>query len=303
MRKGEISSATDSSLSAVIPIHQLSIRMSSLVEILKSAKGLNIEIILVLDSASKTETTQLQNELRKFDGADIKIVRGVFGSAGFARNAGLQVCKSKWIAFWDSDDIPYPAQYLRALENVDTRSIDLIVGAIQEKRINPTESPRVYLPSLSPKEIAMYPGFTRFLYKSEYIQGMQFKSYRMGEDICFLSDVLSQQPRIKVINDLLYEYQVGRSFQSTQFQENFKDLLNVVNHLMDNSRIHFLSFDLNRQLALRNFAGYLKHNKKFLNKHFLFTSLRLFELLMRKFRIQLSQSSPKNKPDKGNSYA
>ena len=303
MGKRELSSACDTPLSVIIPVHQLSIRMTSLVKILDSAIGLNIEIVLVVDSASSSETLQLQNEVRKFDGADIKIVHGIFGSAGYARNAGLKVCKCKWITFWDSDDIPNPSKYLRVLENEDVWSYDLLVGAIQETRMNSEETPRIHFPTSAARTIAKYPGFTRFLYRSDYIQELQFKSHKMGEDICFLSDVLSKQPRTKYLNELLYEYQVGRSFQTTQLQGNFKDLLKVVNHLIENSRKYPFSYDLNQQFALRTYAGYLKHNRNFLNAQFLWTSFSLLGLLLRKIRIRAFVSTPTSKAAEGDVHA
>jgi glycosyltransferase involved in cell wall biosynthesis len=49
---------------------------------------------------------------------EVRVVRGHFGSAGAARNAGWRIASHAWVAFLDADDIWYPEKLAEAAEAI-----------------------------------------------------------------------------------------------------------------------------------------------------------------------------------------
>lgn len=97
--------------SAVIPARDA---LPHLLEAVDSALGQSLppaEIIVVDDASRDGSGDAVESRSRAAAaarGIALRVVRGSFGSAGAARNAGCRAATSPWVAFLDADDLWFP---------------------------------------------------------------------------------------------------------------------------------------------------------------------------------------------------
>ena len=72
------------------------------------------EIVVVDDGSSDGSGDAVERRLRE----RVRVVRGSFGSAGAARNAGWRAARGEWIAFLDADDVWLPEKLAVAAERL-----------------------------------------------------------------------------------------------------------------------------------------------------------------------------------------
>jgi len=99
--------ASDFQVAAVIPARDA---MPDVLDAVQSAldQSLGVSEIVVVDDGSRDGTGEAV-ERRFADRADVvRVVRGRFGSAAAARNAGWRAAEAPWIAFLDADDLWFP---------------------------------------------------------------------------------------------------------------------------------------------------------------------------------------------------
>ena len=76
----------------------------------------DFEIILVDDEKS---TDDLASVVAQFEGVNIRLIDGFRGTAGAARNGGVNVARGKYVAFLDSDDEFLPNKLERCLARLE----------------------------------------------------------------------------------------------------------------------------------------------------------------------------------------
>lgn len=90
--------------SVVIPAHD---GLPDLIDAVESALAQTLpamEIVVVDDASGDGSGDAVEARF----GARVRVVRGRFGSAGAARNAGWRAARGAWIAFLDADDLWFP---------------------------------------------------------------------------------------------------------------------------------------------------------------------------------------------------
>ena len=97
-------------LSIIVPVTKMHGRLDNFKKMVEDISNLSIQLIVVHDIDDDKTGRELQIILK--NNANIKLIEGKYGSAGGARNAGLELVDSEWIGFWDSDDKPQVKQYL-----------------------------------------------------------------------------------------------------------------------------------------------------------------------------------------------
>ncbi len=104
-------------LAAVIPSHD---GMPFVLDAVRSAleQQQPPDEVIVVDDDSADGTAQA---LERTFGSAVTLVRGRFGSAGAARNAGWRAARSPWIGFLDADDLWFPEKTAVAAEALDGR--------------------------------------------------------------------------------------------------------------------------------------------------------------------------------------
>ena len=76
----------------------------------------NLEVVVILDEFSQQVSPGFLTKIDACKSPSLLVLRGQFGSPGLARNHGLDKVSGRWIAFWDSDDLPNPSSFIEMIE-------------------------------------------------------------------------------------------------------------------------------------------------------------------------------------------
>jgi len=104
-------------VSAVIPTHDAYPMVVDAVDSVL-AQTLSAAEVVVVDDGSRDATAEILAE-RYADRPEVRVVRGTFGSAAAARNAGWRAARSPWIGFLDADDVWFPEKLATTAATLD----------------------------------------------------------------------------------------------------------------------------------------------------------------------------------------
>ena len=93
---------------------------------LEGANNNGINIVLIHDYSESKKTVIVEEIFKKYCGNKDTLISGQFGSAAVARNEGLKVCKTKWVCFWDSDDVVHAEKFNELMLNANLENCDII---------------------------------------------------------------------------------------------------------------------------------------------------------------------------------
>lgn len=243
-------------ITAVIPIHNSEGKTAKLRESIKQAS--DIHFVLVFDSCDDGTLREFGAILENIEKLNVNAIYGEFGSPGVARNAGLQMVNSEWVVFWDSDDCPEPKVLVECIKSLDNNRIDMVVtqyskfGYLSQELLGRTSDTR------HKYQLAVNPGIWRIAFSTRFIKDVRFPRFRMGEDQCFLAEMLSKGPNL-IFNSLAtYTYTVGSPGQLTQDPQAKLEL----NHALKFTIRKFLKTKHNRLvlglMASRQIISFLK---------------------------------------------
>jgi glycosyltransferase involved in cell wall biosynthesis len=239
----------EGNLEVIVPVHNISNRRANLSKLLSMDPRIKIDFIVVSDSTNSDDHSEVSGIVKGSLNPKTKVVRGNFGSPGLARNAGLSVATSRWVAFLDSDDeIDLNALEL-LISNAECKSAQLAIGGItfasqkSQKRMNYYLNDRISVLA----NLALTPAFTRMVFQRHLISKTFFLDFRMAEDQCFVFDVLAQNPRIHFEEIYFYTYLLGGVGQTTINRSALLELPMAISYI--NSRIKRSTPDL-RQMAV-----------------------------------------------------
>jgi glycosyltransferase involved in cell wall biosynthesis len=205
-------------LTVVIPIGHLDHDTENILRIVVEASTFGIKLILVLDKQTENSQKQFSGKIEQYGLSNFEIVSGSWGNPGGARNFGITLCQSKWIAFWDSDDIPNLSGIVQLMDEMHNSKCDLGIGIFSQYRKGRPYSEITHEEqdlSLDHKILAN-PGLWRFVFKREFIYGISFPESTCSEDILFLQRTLSREPKIYTSNHHIYTYVQGGLNQITK---------------------------------------------------------------------------------------
>jgi hypothetical protein len=194
-------------ISAIVPIHNWSSVSDNISELLKQKEIVFFKVIFILDSCDPEAEIELKRLLISTNNVSYIVLIRNFSSAAKSRNEGLEIVKTEWLCFWDSDDLPNLRGFLDMYSHVSNSDIDLAVGQIRTIYIREGEEvKRKLTKTQSLFMLAMDLGFTRILYRSLFIKNLFFLNYKSGEDVIFLAKLISRKPKIFFSNVLVYRY-------------------------------------------------------------------------------------------------
>jgi glycosyltransferase involved in cell wall biosynthesis len=218
-------------LSVIIPVSVKASNYQNLIQWLESQDFTMVDVIVVLDEANasierKTEASNL------FLAFGINVISGDFGSPGLARNAGISVSVSDWIAFWDADDLPFIGNFLHMVKGANLKGLDVCVGGYILKNIKRGSTEYHELPQVDhteklPTLLGKDPGIWRFAFRKAVIQ-KEFTSIKMGEDQLFLLENNVLDRKIYVEHSFVYCYFYGGEAQATSDKSLIKDLKTAI---------------------------------------------------------------------------
>jgi glycosyltransferase involved in cell wall biosynthesis len=235
-------------LSIIVPVTKMHGRLDNFKKMVEDISNLSIQLIVVHDIADDKTGRELQIILE--NNASIKLIEGKYGSAGDARNAGLELADSEWIGFWDSDDKPEVKQYLDLVAKIKGEQnlvgygnflkISTIPNKLQKSKNSVNAKGAIN--SIKPFK---NPGIWRWIFANEALKNTRFPNLKLGEDVCFLFSTLQKVDKITTSNQVIYKYFVDDPLQSTELWKNDTRVFLVIKFMKEN----FISNQKNQNIA------------------------------------------------------
>lgn len=296
-----LSESIDSALTIVVPVHNVSGRLSHLSSWLDQAQEFNVKVILVHDKSDDATGAELEALVRDKKCQNFSILNAEVRSPGLARNTGLLEVETKWFSFADADDIVHISALITLLKETKATGSDLGIGAYFSVDVKSGSECLITPPKNNDEALAMHVaqtmGLWRFIFLSEQFKEVRFTSHRMGEDFAFANIVLNQSVRIHTSSEIVYRYFHGGELNLTSNKSIMNEMLEVIEvikgfessskigYLFSKFAVHKLSMSVLKNLPIREAL-----TKKFI----LFINLILHPILLRKllFSKQVESANP-----------
>jgi glycosyltransferase involved in cell wall biosynthesis len=261
-------------LSVIVPVTKMHGRLDNFKKMVEDISHHSIQLIVVHDIGDNKTGHELQMILE--NNTNTKLIEGNYGSAGDARNAGLELADADWIGFWDSDDKPEVKQCLDLLAKI--KKEQNLVGYGNFSKISTTSNKLQKSNdslntegAINSMKLFKNPGIWRWIFASEVLKNTRFPNLKLGEDVCFLFSTLQKVEKITTSNQVIYKYYVGDPLQSTELWKNDTRIFLVIKFMNEN----FISNQKNQNIAF----GLLVNQ--------FYSSLKLDKLLYKAISIKL----------------
>jgi len=218
-------------LTAIVPVSDMAGRLQNLENWLISITDLELKVIVVHDFRDEHTLNELRVIIGNLMPGKIDLHSGFFGSPGAARNFGLDLASSKYICFWDSDDLPQPKTVCDILSK-QRGDFDVLVGQFCILGSSSMEKMKGLSKDQTILDIAIKPGMWRMIFLREFVSAQRFKSMKMGEDQLFLAELFKRNPRLVFTEEHFYDYVVGRIGQLTSNSKSKLELITTYNALL-----------------------------------------------------------------------
>lgn len=207
-------------LTVIVPITKMSGRFNELKTWITASVDLPLQIVFIHDVQDSLTGVELHELISGCPGAHIQIIEGTYGSPGVARNQGLKLAISPWVAFWDADDLPRPDSVLSSICQSQAET-EVIIGNFIS-RFGEVLLENHHLGQL--ENVAFNPALWRMTFRSSILKEINFSSCLMGEDQIFLIDLNLSSRNIHFSNEIFYEYFQGHPMQLTMNQKSVNEV-------------------------------------------------------------------------------
>ena len=287
-------------LSIIIPAYNIGKYLSKTIDSILKQVNINYEMIIV-DDGSTDNTRLICNDYER--NPKIKIVYQKNCGVSAARNKGMLLANGDYILFVDGDDWLEPNSLEIILNKIEKN--DMLIFGFYEKYMKRdykkivSDKDNIINNSLAIKNVInnKYGGYIfNKVFKRDIIVKNKLKfreNIHMCEDMIFVLEYLQCSSRIKVINNILYNYRMRKS--SAVWQKNEKyltifDSYQIMNDILKNESIanDYINFKiLNSYLLLnKNQKSYIEKKYKY-NKKTLFKIVKLSKLISDKDKKKL----------------
>lgn len=206
-------------LSIIVPVYRVEKYLRKCVDSILSQTFKDFELILV-DDGSPDSCGKICDEYAMLD-SRIRVIHQANKGLSAARNAGLDICKGKFIAFVDSDDYIEPNMYEILIRNIIKHNTDIAVCGIKnyfdnKPQNNETESCESFKEMVLTKEQCFDMIFSKNdiitvvawnkVYRREVFSNIRYPEGQIYEDIYVIVDILSQCNAVFVTAAKLYNY-------------------------------------------------------------------------------------------------
>jgi hypothetical protein len=221
-------------LSIVVTIYRPSRGLQNLKSWIFDESLSSYQVIVIHDKSDNESIDELVDSL---DGkSNFVFIEDFFGSPGRSRNAGIENASGMWITFWDFDDLPRLIQFNEFIRVLTKGTSTVGIGSFE---VVNTSDRKLISRKVFPSEVVseclpltfINPGLWRWVFRSEAVGEMRFKSHAMGEDQLFLAEIQAHNHEIAISQSVIYSYFVGDSLQQTAIQENYIDVIQVIHAL------------------------------------------------------------------------
>ena len=204
-----------SKVSIIVPVHNTEKYLENTVRSLLAQTLKDIEIILV-ENGSTDGSLALCHEVAKTD-ERIKVMHLDKGDLSYARNNGLTLATSEYVAFVDSDDTVKPEMYETLLGIAQEHDLDLVYSNIMKVYDNRppkyiyTEDEKVLV--MTPKEM-LIKNFTHkinvnactMIARKSLFDNLKFPEDMYFEDRAFTFRLINATNKVGYINEAFYHY-------------------------------------------------------------------------------------------------
>jgi len=189
--------------------------------------------VYIIDDGSNEETKLfLDNYVNDKDNFIVKHI--INGGVSNARNTGIEISNSKYIAFVDSDDKVEKNFLKEAFDLIEDNNLDLIIGGYHEIKDDEIIRTRLSLPGLHVYEGESINNFLKKLlsgktndnnkeindcpvgriynrlFKRDSINSLRFNTnVHMSEDTLFMIDYTQMVKRIGIVDKVWYNYYIN----------------------------------------------------------------------------------------------
>lgn len=226
---------SNSQLTVVVPVHNMSGRLANLSTWLEEAGDLNVKVILVHDVSCDSTDTELKELVAVKNKSHISTFQVRVKSPGLARNAGLEAIDTPWFSFADSDDIVNVSSLLKLLQVTKSSGSEMGIGAYISNDVKRGTSRLITPPLTDEISLALHLtqslGLWRFLFSTEQFAKIRFTKHRMGEDYLFVNAALSLANKIKTSPEVVYTYFHGGSWNLTSDKSVSSEMFGVIDIL------------------------------------------------------------------------
>ena len=204
-----------SKVSIIVPVHNTEKYLEKTVQSLVAQTLKDIEIILV-ENGSTDGSLALCHEIAKTD-TRIKVMHLDKGDLSYARNNGLTLATSEYVAFCDSDDTVKPDMYGTLLGIAEEHDLDMVYSNIMKTyddkppRYIYTEDGSIKI--MDSKEMLKM-NFTHvinvnactMLVRKSLFDNLQFPENMYFEDRAFTFKLIHASGKVGYINKAFYHY-------------------------------------------------------------------------------------------------
>lgn len=236
----------------VVPITLMSGKLHNLERWLPTAKSHGLSVILVHDKKDEETSLQLMKLLEITDCTAINLHEGFFGGPGLARNFGLSLVQTEWVAFWDSDDLPD----LNVIQKAITLAKPEVTTVVTNFEILDTSSGKVSKmnPVSDLTSLACQVGIWRFTFRTRRAKEAKFGVSLMGEDQIFISGLRLTEEEIIFNSAVSYRYVKGTDYQLTSNPRKIVWLIRSLEEYLGNywgdSLSNLLTFSIGIRMTL-----------------------------------------------------
>ena len=184
----------------------------------------NLEILLI-DDGSPDNCPALCDEYAKKD-SRIRVIHKENGGGHSAKNLGIEIAKGEYIAICDNDDMVPKDAYRLLMDKAVATHADVIRGTVR-RTYSDTNEARLFYRKEDDSFQTKLIGFQGAIYKTSMLQNNHIRlgAYRLGDDMCFMAQVMNYAQTFVYIDDITYEYIIrpANSKSASAIQNNNKN--------------------------------------------------------------------------------
>lgn len=234
-------------ITIVVPVYNVEKVLKRCVESILNQTFQNFQVILVNDG-STDKSGEICDEFAKISDK-VHVIHQENGGLSSARNAGIDMAKSPYIGFVDSDDYLEKGMFqilVEAIDNADIASVDYV--GLKEGEIPPNSQPKllveVYENDETVKQLLVNPYIHRSawnkLYKLELFEGLRYPEGKIFEDTFTTYKLYARAKKVVATNYQGYYYMHNDdSITRRDFTPKNFDLLSETQRLLEDMETHY----------------------------------------------------------------
>ncbi len=210
-------------VSIIIPVYNVEKYLEKCLSSLVKQTLKNIEIIVVNDGTKDNSQKIIDKFVKEYPKLIISIIKEN-GGQGSARNLGLKHASGEYIGYVDSDDYVEKDMFEKMFNKAKEENLDIVVcgNNIVDESYNviKTETPIIF----NDERNILFgkPAVWNKIYKHKILEGLEFRSKKLYEDLDFSLKLLLKDYKIGYIDEYLYNYllRAGSSMNNSNIGRN-----------------------------------------------------------------------------------